>query len=88
MSESKNEKSYWFPAKSYGWGWGIPSGWQGWSVLSVFLLGIVALPFIVNPSTHLFLYLVAVTVLTAFLLAVCYLKGEPPKWRWGKSQRD
>ena len=23
---------YWFPAKSYGWGWGAPSTWQGWAV--------------------------------------------------------
>ncbi len=27
------EKKYWFPAKRYGWGWGIPNVWQGWLVL-------------------------------------------------------
>jgi hypothetical protein len=30
------EKKYWFPAKRYGWGWGIPNVWQGWLVLFVF----------------------------------------------------
>ena len=23
---------YWFPAKTYGWGWGLPITWQGWLV--------------------------------------------------------
>jgi hypothetical protein len=26
---------YWFPAKTYGWGWGLPSTWEGWLVLVV-----------------------------------------------------
>ena len=38
---------YWFPAKTYGWGWGIPATWQGWTVsLAFFVLlfgGAVAL---------------------------------------------
>jgi hypothetical protein len=25
---------YWFPAKRYGWGWGLPVTWQGWAVLA------------------------------------------------------
>jgi hypothetical protein len=32
----KNERKYWFAAKRYGWGWGIPSSWQGWLVLAAF----------------------------------------------------
>ena len=27
-------EKYWFPAKRYGWGWGLPSTWQGWIVLA------------------------------------------------------
>lgn len=39
MSTDSNE--YWFPAKRYGWGWGLPSRWQGWAVLVIYavLLG-------------------------------------------------
>ena len=88
MSELKGKKSYWFPAKSFGWGWGLPSVWQGWVVLFAFLLGITALPFIVDPSTHLGSFLAVAAVLAAFLLVICYTKGEPPKWRWGQSSRD
>jgi len=25
----QTERDYWFPAKRYGWGWGIPNRWQG-----------------------------------------------------------
>jgi len=24
-----------------------------------------------------------IAVLTALLIAICWLKGEPPRWRWG-----
>jgi hypothetical protein len=27
----------WFPAKRYGWGWGLPVAWQGWVVLLAWL---------------------------------------------------
>ncbi len=33
----QNERKYWFSAKRYGWGWGIPSSWQGWLVLAAFV---------------------------------------------------
>ena len=34
-------KNYWFPAKTFGWGWGLPACWQGWvvTVAYVVLLG-------------------------------------------------
>ena len=34
---------------------------------------------------HLGMYLAYVWVLTAVQLLVCYLKGPPPRWRWGDS---
>jgi hypothetical protein len=30
-----NEKTVWFIAKRYGWGWGLPCAWQGWVVFAV-----------------------------------------------------
>jgi hypothetical protein len=32
----QTERKYWFPAKRYGWGWGIPCSWRGWLVLAAF----------------------------------------------------
>jgi hypothetical protein len=79
-----DEPTYWFPAKRYGWGWGLPLTWQGWVVLAAFVvliaLGVV---FLLPSSGLLFLY-AYVAVLIVALVAVCWWKGEPPRWHWGE----
>jgi len=79
-----DEQKYWFPAKRYGWGWGSPSSWQGWLVLVVYfgLLGLGVLRF--RSDRDLYFFLAFVGLLSVLLVAICWLKGEPPKWRWGK----
>jgi hypothetical protein len=49
----QNERKYWFPAKRYGWGWGIPSSWQGWLVLTVFVALVVVGSFLFPPNAKL-----------------------------------
>jgi drug/metabolite transporter (DMT)-like permease len=76
---------YWFPAKSYGWGWGPPVKWQGWFVLIGFF-GLQAFGIWHFKAQRnvggLFIYL---AVVTALLIVVVYIKGErPTKWRWGR----
>jgi drug/metabolite transporter (DMT)-like permease len=83
----QTERKYWFPAKHYGWGWGIPSSWQGWLVLAAFAGLLVFGSFLFQPSTKLGAYLAYVTVLCVLLFGVCWLKGEPPRWRWGGDER-
>jgi hypothetical protein len=74
---------YWFPAKRYGWGWGPPVTWQGWAVLVVWLLAFVG-------GVRYFAYrhggphVAFACAMVIVLLLICYLKGEPPRWRWGK----
>jgi peptidoglycan/LPS O-acetylase OafA/YrhL len=78
------QSRYWFPAKRYGWGWGIPSAWQGWVILVGFV-ALMALNGYVFPPTHDLLPFIALAVvLVVALLAICFAKGEPPRWRWGK----
>jgi hypothetical protein len=36
---SEDHPRYWFPAKTYGWGWGLPSTWEGWLVLVGYPVG-------------------------------------------------
>lgn len=75
---------YWFPAKTYGWGWGLPSTWQGWLVLVGFqLLVLGAIPFI-HPRAHPFAFMLYFAGVSTILAAICWRKGEPPQWRWGK----
>lgn len=78
-----DKQKYWFPAKRYGWGWGLPSSWQGWAVFVAYL-GLLGLGIFFLRLWGPALYLAFVMLLTAALIAVCWLKGEPPRWRWGK----
>jgi hypothetical protein len=74
---------YWFPAKRYGWGWGLPTAWQGWLVFVGYILLLVVGAFLFPPREALHAYLAYVVALSAALIGVCWLKGEPPRWRWG-----
>ena len=74
--------NYWFPAKRYGWGWGLPETWQGWIVLILWFAALVAAGRVFIPRSPI-PFLVTVAVTSAIFVLVCYLKGEPPRWRWG-----
>ena len=80
----KNKNAYWFPAKTYGWGWGLPLTWQGWLVLAAYgvliVMGILLFP----PATERITFLLYITALSVGLVIVCWLKGEPPRWQWGR----
>jgi hypothetical protein len=81
--EAIMSRGYWFPAKRYGWGWGLPITWQGWVVLIAFLCLVVAGSWIFPPGTKLISYIAYVVAWSFILLIVCWMKGEPPRWRWG-----
>lgn len=78
-------RRYWFRAKRYGWGWGAPASWQGW----VFTLAWAA---ITVPTTlwlgnqNLGFAYAFMSIMVAVLLVVCFMKGEPPRWRWGEKR--
>jgi len=40
--------------------------------------------FIFPPNDGPGAFFVYVAVLIGLLTAICWLKGEPPRWRWGK----
>jgi len=86
----------WFRARRYGWGW-QPATWQGWLVLAIYLVGffvwlghyIFAATQSGHPATIGLHFvpladLLPLLVLTVALVAVCWIKGERPRWRWGK----
>lgn len=74
---------YWFPAKRYGWGWGLPATWQGWVVMALFAIAILAGALLLLPPYGPFVFVAYAAVVCVVLVAVCWLKGEPPGWRWG-----
>ena len=81
------EKRYWFPAKRYGWGWGFPSAWQGRVVLAVYIALILAAAAVFAPAHVPGRFAACLVALTCLLVAVCWVTGEPPRWRWGDRER-
>lgn len=77
---ASDAQRYWFPAKRYGWGWGPPGTWEGWTALLSFL-GIITLAVLLGQgAAWTWLVIVAATLV---LMVVCVKKGEPARWRWG-----
>jgi hypothetical protein len=77
-----NPEGYWFRAKRYGWGWGPPVRWQGWVVLIVWFAILIGAAARLMPA-HPVSFLIFAAVMAALLTFICYLTGEPPRWRWG-----
>jgi hypothetical protein len=86
-----NPKGYWFKRKLYGWGW-TPATTQGWIVFLIYLLFVIVVAFGFNEGAgeveSIRKLFVLLTTATVVLIWVIYLKGEKPKWQWGKRIND
>ncbi len=84
-------KKLWFKRKLYGWGW-TPSTWEGWLVIFGYIgfLALIVKDITAKPETppDLSNFPPSIIVLTALLIITCYLKGEKPRWQWGKDLGD
>jgi hypothetical protein len=82
MAENgRPSQRYWFSAKRYGWGWGAPATWEGWAVVAGFL-ALIGAPAALGLGAPVRVAVVVIASLA--LIAICWRKGEPPSWRWGK----
>jgi hypothetical protein len=83
----------WFKRKQYGWGW-VPSSFEGWATL--FVYGVVLVAIVkhaemnsVTDSDVVLYTAIPAVIASALLIAVCYYKGETPRWQWdGKGKKD
>ncbi|HEV2539907.1 MAG TPA: hypothetical protein VGU03_09395 [Frateuria sp.] len=76
-------RTIWFPAKRYGWGWGLPITWQGWLVLLVCLGIVAAAVHFVPPDRDPLAFALAIGAAVVAQSVAFWLKGERPRWRWG-----
>ncbi|MGB0951721.1 MAG: hypothetical protein ACPG31_00710 [Planctomycetota bacterium] len=81
MSDSHD---YWFPSKRYGWGWGLPSHKMGWVTLITYIAVVTGSAFLIDAEERMGMYIGFVALCTIALIAICWIKGERPEWRWGK----
>jgi hypothetical protein len=79
------DPNYWFPAKRYGWGWGPPRTWQGWMVLAAFFVLLLVGAVSILPRLGAAWFVAYSFALCLGLMAICWVKGERPSWRWGRS---
>ncbi|MFN8423735.1 MAG: hypothetical protein U0470_10275 [Anaerolineae bacterium] len=87
VNDVSESTKYWFPTKRYGWGWGLPSAWQGWVVLAGFVALLLVGTQLFPPEREAWTFTIYTFILSGGLLAICVAKGEPPRWRWGKLNR-
>jgi hypothetical protein len=73
----------WFPAKRYGWGWGLPVAWQGWVFMVLWMFVFTSGAFFLA-GRHWGAYALFVLLMAGLLVVVCFARGESPRWRWGK----
>jgi hypothetical protein len=78
-----NKNDIWFPAKRYGYGWGLPVRWQGWLILTVYAALLLAGLRLLVGGRHPAYFALYQMALGAVLIAICAWKGETPRWRWG-----
>lgn len=71
-------KRYWFPAKRHGWGWSLPTVWQGWAVLVAYLVALVAISSLVPRHANRVFFWALVALATALFVVIVWRKGEPP----------
>ncbi len=81
---SSEPKKIWFTAKRYGWGWGSPICWQGWVVYGLFFAALIACAILFPPKQYIF----CAVGLAIVMIAVCWIKGERPRWQWGNRPPD
>lgn len=83
MAAARTPK-YWFAAKRYGWGWGLPCAWQGWAVFIGYLALVLGGMLLLRGSDGGVVYGIYLVVISVALVAICWITGEPPRWRWGE----
>ena len=82
---TKESAQFWFPARRYGWGWGLPNQWQGWVVYIVYTALLIAGVLLLDPRQNVAAVLLYTAAISAVLFGICWVKGERPRWRWGNS---
>lgn len=88
-AETKTKCSdYWFPAKKYGYGWGAPTNWKGWTVSFLWALVFFGALAFINPRENPVVLGSVLIIDTLILYGFCLKKGAPPKWRWGDNNED
>ena len=92
MEYTTQKKILWFKRKLYGWGW-TPATWQGWVTIFLYMLLLMGIFRQVDKHSHsdsdtVIGVSLPFIILSIILIGVCYIKGETPRWQWGKENHQ
>jgi hypothetical protein len=79
-----SKENPWFRAKRYGYGWGLPLRWQGWFVLLGYFILLIPASWFLRQGGDASYFIVYVMAASVALVFICWWKGEPARWRWGR----
>lgn len=74
---SAGRKKPWFAVKRYGYGVGLPISWEGWIVLSAYLLVMIGSALFMSAVATLLVF----AVTTPLFVYVAYIRSDA-EWRW------
>ena len=74
--------SEWFAPKRYGYGAGLPIAWQGWLVLALFLVALLAAVLLLEGDRLAQAAIIFPAVSLLLLIAARTTRGGW-RWRWG-----
>ncbi|MBF0570395.1 MAG: hypothetical protein HQL12_00850 [Candidatus Omnitrophica bacterium] len=93
IKSDKHMNKCWFKPKDYGWGFGVPTAWQGWVALCFLILLILTIAFVDGLVSHtngvplksILRFIIDVVIISVLFCLLFQGKVEGGlKWRWGK----
>ncbi|QDP19631.1 hypothetical protein [Sphingomonas xanthus] len=75
----------WFAPKRYGFGAGLPIAWQGWLILSLFLVVVLGSALLFRDRPQLALAIVLPAAAALVIVAARTTRGGW-RWRWGAEE--
>lgn len=72
-----DEQGWWFPKREPGVGWDLPTCWQGWIALAVYVVSMVVGVTVAGEKYGARGQLLVGSLLSAAMAVVLLLKGEP-----------
>jgi hypothetical protein len=73
---------HWFAPKRIGYGAGLPIAWQGWAMLSSYLVLILLAGWLLSPWPALFLSILIPATAMLIIVSARTTRGGW-RWRWG-----
>ncbi|MGY3265561.1 hypothetical protein [Lysobacter sp. HA35] len=67
---------YWFPAKKFGVGFGLPVAWQGWVVIGLYVAALAMVYVRFPPDTDAVPFYAGVLAATSALVLIVWFKGD------------